>query len=102
MSRRGAKDSLKLSSAGAAIRRLRESKNLSQKEMARLLNWPEGRLSKYETNSLALSVPVIEEIAIALGERPAAVALFCLREHFPDLGTTEVGRLLESLVAQNG
>jgi len=93
---------LKLSGVGQAIRQLRENAGFSQSELSKRLGWVSGKLSKYETNHLALSLTVIEEIARALEQRPDVVVLFCLQHRYPELGTSKVGSLLEALVNPSG
>jgi len=93
---------LKMKGVGQAIRQLREEEGLSQSEMSMRLGWVAGKLSKYETNHLALSLEVIEEIARALKQRPDVVVLYCLQYRYPSLGTSEVGSLLEALVNSSG
>jgi len=93
---------LKLTGVGRTIRQLREQAGLSQAELSRRLGWAAGKLSKYETNHLALSLEVIEEIARVLEQRPDVVVLRCLQHRYPALGTSEVGRLLEAMVNPSG
>ena len=86
------------------IRTLRQQAGLSLEEMARRIGWDKGRLSKYENSRLGLSLPVIEDIAKALGERPEVVVLRCLKERYPALSSSksEVGRLVQHLVDELG
>lgn len=88
-----------IESAGDAIRSLREQANLTLQELADRVGWDKGRLSKYENNYRALSLPVIEAIAAAL-KLPAPVVVFhCLKRRYPGLANTrsKVGRLVQEL-----
>lgn len=89
---------LTIPGAGQAIVALREHAKLSQAELAKQIGWDRSRLCKYESNDLALSIPVIEEIATALGHRPESVVLLCLKQRYPGLGGSQVGELLDELV----
>jgi transcriptional regulator with XRE-family HTH domain len=93
---------LKIAGAGPAIRQLRQAAGLSLEDLADRLGWDKGRLSKYETDRLGLSISIIEEIARALGRRPEVVALYCLKQRYPKLSSSEVGCLLDSLVEELG
>jgi len=93
---------LKLTGVGQAIRQLRENAGFSQAEMSMRLGWVSGKLSKYETNHLALSLNVIDAIAKALEQRPDVVVLYCLQHRYPDLGKGKIGSLLEALINQSG
>jgi len=93
---------LKITGVGEVIRQLRQEQGFSQDELSERLGWASGKLSKYETNHLSLSLEVIEEIAGALEQRPDVVVLYCLRHRYPELGTSKVGSLLEALVNSSG
>lgn len=90
----------KIDSAGQAIRNLREQTGLSLLDLATRLGWDKSRLSKYENDHLALSMPVIEEIAKALGVPPLVVVFDCLKQRYPALAspTSKKGRLVQQLV----
>jgi transcriptional regulator with XRE-family HTH domain len=83
------------------IRRLREEAGVSLGTLARRLKWDKGRLSKYENNHLALSLPTIDKIASALGIPPEVIVLECLMERYPGLKApeSELGQLLKRLTA---
>lgn len=93
-----------IDSAGQAVRALRMDAELSLQELADRLGWDKGRLSKYETNRLGMSVGVIEEIARALRKPPLVVILHCLRHRYPDLQRkgSRTAQLLEALVQDWG
>ena len=97
-------DSPKIDRVGQAIRTLRKQSGLSLAELAHSLGWDKGRLSKYENDRLALSLPVLEEIARALRQRPEVVLLYCLKHRYPKLSLagSEVGTLLDRLVEKLG
>jgi len=59
-------------------------------------------LSKYETNRLGLSLPVIEKIAGALELPPLFVVLQCLKHRYPNLSKpdSKAGQILERLVRE--
>ena len=102
---RRADRNLQIESAGEALRELRTRAGLTLQDLADRINqegWDRSRLSKYETNKLGLSLPVIEEIAAALGYPPLFVVLHCLKHRYPDLKRlgSKAGRLLESLVRE--
>lgn len=65
---------IKAKGLGALLRRLREEAGLSQAGLAGRLGWDKGRLSKYETGSLAVSFKTLDKLALALGLEPAGVA----------------------------
>ena len=91
--------SLRIDSAGAVIKALREQKPLTLESLAERLGWDKGRLSKYENNHLAVSMPVIEDIADALEMDPFVLTLKCLRHRYPALNgkKSKPGRLLTQL-----
>lgn len=90
----------KVDSAGEAVRTLREQAGLSLRDLAERTGWDKGRLSKYENNQLAMSLPVLDRIAQGLGMAPLVVLLHCLRHRYPALKrpNSEVGSLLQQLV----
>ena len=90
---------LTIDSAGQAIRSLREQAGLSLQDLAERLDWDKGRLSKYENNHLALSLPVIEEIASAFDKPPPSLVFACLQHRYPALSNSQskVGRLVKRL-----
>jgi len=90
----------KIESAGETIRALREEAGLNLTQLAERIGWDKGRLSKYETNQLAMSVSVIDRIAEGLGKPPLVVLLLCLKHRYPGLRTPDsrVGTLLQRLV----
>ncbi len=94
----------KIPNAGEALRSLRQSFGLSLRELADRVGWDKARLSKYENDQLGLSLPVLEEIARALGQRPEVVVLYCLKHRYPSLSVegSETGDLLDTLVQQMG
>jgi transcriptional regulator with XRE-family HTH domain len=99
------KRTLTLKSVGEVIRALRAERGWSLEEMTKHLGWADrSRLSKYETNALALSLPVLEEIAHVLDLRPEVLVLRCLKRRYPSLGAggNEISRLLEQLVIELG
>ena len=71
---------------------------MSLRELAERLGWDRGRLSKYETNTLGLTLPLIEEIAKALEMRTEVVVLECLMNRYPSLKSSEVGKHLKRAV----
>jgi len=78
------KRAVTLNSAGDVIRALRLERGWTLEEMSRLLKWSDrSRLSKYETNATALSLPVLEELAAVFGKRPEALVLQCLQHRYP-------------------
>ena len=93
---------LQLNGAGCAIRKLRADAGLSLRELAKRLGWDRGRLSKYETDERALSLPVIEELAEGLDKPPLVVVLRCLEYVYPDLSTpdSKAATLVRRLVAE--
>jgi len=92
----------KIDSAGEAIRAMRVEQGLSVQQLAERIGWDKGRLSKFENNKLALSLPVIEKIARALEMSPAAIVLRCLKVRYPYLAAerSEIGKLLDKLIAR--
>ena len=92
----------RIESAGEAVRALREQAGLSLRELAERLGWDKGRLSKYENNQLAMSLPVIEQIAEGLGRAPLVVLLHCLKHRYPALSraNSKVRSLVEQLVTE--
>ncbi len=85
---------------GKTLKQLREQNSWSLTEFADRLGWHKSRLSKYENNELAISLPALEEIAKQLDMRPDVLVLQCLRQKYPDLNRPEVGQLLDRLVRQ--
>ena len=90
----------KIESAGGAIRALREERSLSLTDLAAKLKWDKGRLSKYENNQLAMSLPVLDLIAKALDLPPLVVLLHCLKHRYPMLRRRDnrVAQLVEQIV----
>jgi transcriptional regulator with XRE-family HTH domain len=93
---------LTLPGIGEALQRLRIQKGLSLTELANRVGWPKSRLSKYENNGLAVSLPVLDEIAKHLEVRPDVLVLYCLKQKYPRLGSSKVGRLLDAIVHELG
>src|SRR5262245_3808580 len=93
---------LKIESAGKVIQARRKEAGLALEALADRLGWEDGkgRLSKYENDRLGLSLPVIEEIARALGKRAEPIVLECLKARYPALASerSTAGRLLNQLV----
>ena len=81
---------------------MRIEHDLRVQQLAQRLGWDKGRLSKYENDKLALSMPVIEAIARALEINPAAVVIRCLKVRYPYLAAerSEIGKLLDKLLAR--
>ncbi len=73
---------------------------MSLNDLAEKLGWDKGRLSKYENSQLGLSYEVLNDIAKALGRRPEQLAVMCLKEAYPKLRTSEVGKLLDKAVKE--
>ena len=71
---------------------------MSLRELATRLGWDRGRLSKYETDAVGLTLPVIEEIAAGLQLRPEVVVLKCIQSRYPALKKSDAGRYLANLV----
>ena len=73
---------------------------MSLEQLAEQLGWDAGRISKYENDYIALSYPVMQEIAGVLGMPPLAMALRCLKHKHPELSNprSKVGRLLDQAV----
>lgn len=90
----------KLTNCGDALREIRQEAGLSLGDLAELLQWNKGRLSKYETGRLPLSVDVIEQIATTLHLRPEAVILKCVQCQYPALKMPRIGALLEAAVEE--
>ena len=84
--------------AGRVIRQLREDARLSLADLAERVGWDKGRLSKYENDKIALSMPVIEEIAGALKKPPLEIVLACLKTRYPVLQNADLSRLLDKVV----
>lgn len=82
------------------IKDLRERSEQSLADVAGELGWDKGRLSRYENDQRALSLPVIEELAPVLGETPEAIVLACLKHRYPRLArpNSKVGRAVEGLI----
>jgi len=93
---------LKIPGAGDLLREIREGQKVSLKELARRLGWDQGRVSKYETGRLAVSLPVLEEISQALGLRPEMVLLRIIKSRYPRLSKkgSEMGSLLDKLIGE--
>ena len=93
------KAGLKFDGVGRVIRELREAAGLTQQALADKLEWTRDRVWKYESDALQLSIPVLKEIALALGQRPEVVGaqvphVAVPRAHFPGirLGQSAAGR----------
>ena len=86
--------------AGSAIRAKRKQADLSLEALAELSGINHGLLSKYENNKVGVSIPVINKIAEALGERTEALACQCLREAYPALAKprTKIARHFAELL----
>ncbi len=91
---------LTISGGGAAIRRLREKVGVGLNELAGKLAWNPGRLSRYETNKIGVSLHAICELGDKLGVPPEQLLLECLKELNPGLSQTAGGKILEKIVAQ--
>ena len=59
-------------------------------------------LSKYETDQLSMSLPVLDRIAEGLGIAPVALLLECLKHRYPNLSSpkSRVGVLMTKLVQE--
>ncbi|ATD68150.1 transcriptional regulator [Luteimonas chenhongjianii] len=55
------------------LRTLREESGKSQTELARLLGWPQQRLSAIEAGARRLDIIEFVELAVALGACPSAL-----------------------------
>jgi len=76
---------LLVGSAGGVIRALRKERGWSLAALAERVGWDKSRLSRYETNQVAMSLDTIGKIANGL-ELPALVVLIkCLKHVYPDL-----------------
>lgn len=95
-------NALRIDGAGRFIRQLREEAGFKLNELALSLGWDKGRLSKYENGRLAVSLPVLEEIAVGLGLRPEVVVFRCMKHLYPKLSGSEAGTLLETLIHELG
>ena len=89
---------LTIRGAGSAIRALRTEAGLSLAGLADKCGWDKSRLSKYETGGVGLSLDELERIAKALGKPVLVVVHRCLRERYPNLGKTKLGRAFEEMV----
>lgn len=88
----------RIDSAGEAVRIAREQAGMTLAEVAERLGWDKSRLSRYETDSVALSAETIIEIAGALRIHPEQLLFECLKLKFPRLADT--GTQLGALFAE--
>src|SRR5687768_14724812 len=83
---------------GAAIRRLREDRRWTQKQLAERIGWDDSRISKIENNALPLTLSAIGRLAKAFGMHPAHVIYLCVEQEFPTIKTTKEGKSVRSLI----
>ena len=94
---------LQIEKAGQVIRDLRSERGIGLNELAARMGWDKGRLSKYETNQLGLSLSAVGEIAKALHVRPEVLVFECLKQVYPRLRRdSEERQLLEQLIEKMG
>jgi len=55
--------------AAVAVRQLRDTKHLSQRDFAKLVGKPQSTIARIETGQLNVSVKVLSEIAVAVGKQ---------------------------------
>ena len=75
----------RLGMIGPAIQELRESLGVSQLELAERLQWELDKLVMHETNQAATFVSDTDAIALALGQHPNDVLIFCVKRWYPTL-----------------
>ena len=95
------KSSGSLAFAGGVIRKLREDSGLSQAALCELMGgMDKSTLSRIESGTLPLSRQMVFRIAKAMGKRPEAILLQCLREEpeFRDHPDGKVATLFEDLI----
>lgn len=95
------KSSGSLAFAGGVIRKLREDSGLSQTALCELMGgMDKSTLSRIESGTLPLSRQMVFRIAKAMGKRPEAILLQCLREEpqFRDHPDGKVATLFEDLI----
>jgi transcriptional regulator with XRE-family HTH domain len=76
---------MRLSNAGATLRRLREAKGVSLSGLAALIRRDPGYLSKLERGILNVTIEGIVEIAKHLDYDPNVVLLLCLAQSHPGI-----------------
>lgn len=95
------KSSGSLAFAGGVIKKLREDGGLSQAALCELMGgMDKSTLSRIESGTLPLSRQMVLRIAKAMGKRPEAILLQCLREEpeFRDHPDRKVAALFDDLI----
>lgn len=82
---------------GPRLRQLREKRGLTLQAVADLVSIDKSSLSNYETEKRRLSIGMLDKIALALGYRPELVLLHCLKERYPGLRRSDLGKQLDKL-----
>lgn len=89
---------MKLKGCGDVIRDVRQRRGFTTDEVEAILNWPSGRLSKYENNKLNVHLDVLNDLAQALEVSRAWLALLCLRSQYPELDKGMRGSKMKDLL----
>ncbi len=93
---------LTINDAGGALRRLREEAGLTVPEAAVLFGTDKGLISRYENNKVAAPEAYLAALAARLKRSTSSVVLECLKERYPKLGESHIGKLLEQIIRTIG
>jgi len=91
---------LTIAGAGAALKRLREEADLSLADAATAFGTDKGLVSRYENDKVAAPESYLAALAARLNRSTSSVVLECLKERYPALGTSKVGKLLDRIIRQ--
>jgi transcriptional regulator with XRE-family HTH domain len=85
---------------GVRLRELRELQGRTLRDVAEGSGIDVASLSNYERDETNLSIDKLELIANAIGCEPEAVLLHCLKDRFPKLRDSKLGRELDRMAAR--
>jgi transcriptional regulator with XRE-family HTH domain len=83
--------------AGDVIRRHRAERDWTLAELAAKADLDKGQIAKFEANQVGLNDDKLKALADAFGMAADALSLECLKAVRPELFTTRIGQLFESM-----
>lgn len=85
---------IKFVGCGGIIREARETAGFTLRQLAEQSGCLHSHIAKVESNALALSLTMIEQIAAALEIPPEEIILKCLETKFPKMRSTAAGKII--------
>lgn len=78
------------------LKTLRLQADLSQNDLAQKIGCDVSLISKYE-HGTGPTIEMLEKIAKALGQKPEALVFFALKQRYPNVADSSIGKMVRDL-----